>query len=47
DSGYADGEKGILNSSNGKQLDLSGGGLKDKITKQVCDTILSQAKSML
>jgi hypothetical protein len=47
DSGYADGEKGILNSSNGKQLDLGGGGLKDKITKQVCDTILSQAKSML
>ena len=47
DSGYADGEKGILNSTNGKQVDLSGGGLKEKITKQVCDKILAQAKSML
>lgn len=47
DSGYADSEKGILNSRSGKQLDLGGGGLKEKVTKQVCDTILSQAKSML
>lgn len=47
DSGYTDGEKGILNSSSGKQLDLSGGGLKEKITQQVCDKILSQAKSLL
>jgi hypothetical protein len=48
DSGYADGEQGILNGKNGKQLDLSnGGGLKAEMTKQVCDKILSQAKSML
>src|ERR1700761_7246253 len=28
DSGYADGAKGILKSSSGQQMDLSGGGLK-------------------
>lgn len=48
DSGYKDGAKGILNSTNGKQLDLSGGGgLKEEITKQACDKILAQAKSLL
>lgn len=47
DSGYTDGSKGILNSGDGKQLDLSGGGLKQQITKQVCDKILAQGKSML
>lgn len=47
DSDYADNEEGILNSREGKQLDLSGGRLKEKFTKQVCDTILSQAKSIL
>jgi oligoribonuclease NrnB/cAMP/cGMP phosphodiesterase (DHH superfamily) len=47
DSGYTDGAKGMLDSSNGKQLDLSGGGLKAEATKQVCDKILAQAKSML
>ncbi|HTJ91786.1 MAG TPA: DUF2501 domain-containing protein [Pararobbsia sp.] len=47
DPGYTDGAKGVLDSGNGKQLDLSGGGLKAEATKQVCDKILSQAKSML
>jgi len=47
DSGYADGAKGILNSSSGQKLDLSGGGLKEQVTKQVCDKILAQGKSML
>jgi hypothetical protein len=48
DSGYADGERGILDSKDGKQFDLrSEGGFKAKITKQICDRILSQAKSML
>ncbi len=47
DSGYTDGAKGMLDSSSGKQLDLSGGGLKAEATKQVCDKILAQAKSML
>ncbi|SEF13098.1 Protein of unknown function [Burkholderia sp. WP9] len=47
DSGYTDGSKGVLNSGDGKQLDLSGGGLKQQMTKQVCDKILAQGKSML
>jgi hypothetical protein len=47
DSGYTDGAKGILNSGSGTQVDLSGGGLKEQITKQVCDKILAQGKSLL
>jgi hypothetical protein len=47
DKGYSEGEKGILSSSDGKKLDLSGGGLKAKVTKQVCDQILAQGKSLL
>ena len=47
DSGYSDGAKGILSSSSGQQLDLSGGGLKQQATKQICDKILAQGKSML
>lgn len=44
---YSEGEKGILNSSDGKKLDLSRSGLKAKVTKQVCDQILAQGKSLL
>jgi hypothetical protein len=47
DSGYQDGSKGLLKSSDGKQLDLSGGGLKAQASKQVCDQVLNQAKSLL
>jgi hypothetical protein len=47
DSGYTSGASGILDAGNGKKLDLSGGGLKEQVTKQVCDKILSQAKSLL
>jgi len=47
DSGYTDGSRGVLSTSGGKQLDLSGSGLKAEVTKQVCDKILAQGKSML
>lgn len=47
DSGYGDGAKGILNSTGGNKMDLGGGGLKAEVTRQVCDTVLSQAKSLL
>lgn len=47
DSGYTDGAKGLLKSSDGKQLDLSGGGLKEQVSRQVCDQVLNQAKSLL
>jgi hypothetical protein len=47
DSGYTDGSKGVLDSGNGQKVDLSGGGLKEQVTKQVCDKILEQGKSLL
>ena len=47
DKNYSDGSKGILNSSNGRSLDLSGGGLKEQVTKQICDKIFAQGKSLL
>ena len=47
DNGYSSGARGILSGSNGSRLDLSGGGLKEKVTKQVCDKVLAQGKSML
>jgi hypothetical protein len=46
-NGYSDGAKGILDGGNGKQLDLSGGGLKAEATKQICTKILEQGKSLL
>ncbi|PXW22818.1 DUF2501 domain-containing protein [Paraburkholderia caballeronis] len=47
DSGFTQGAGGILTAGNGSKLDLSGGGLKAEATKQVCNQILGQAKSML
>ncbi|WHZ12810.1 MAG: hypothetical protein OJF60_003251 [Burkholderiaceae bacterium] len=47
DSGYSSGLRGILSGSNGSQLDLGGGGLKEQLTKQVCDKVLDQGKSMI
>jgi hypothetical protein len=47
DSGYTQGTNGILTAGNGSQLDLSSSGLKEAATKQVCDKILTQAKSMM
>ncbi|MFT4100087.1 MAG: DUF2501 domain-containing protein [Burkholderiaceae bacterium] len=47
DSGYQAGAKGLFNTSDGKSVDLSGGGLKEKFTKQVCEQVLKQAKNQL
>lgn len=47
DSGYAEGAQGLLKTGEGKQLDLSTSGLQAQASKQVCDQILSQAKSLL
>lgn len=47
DSGYKSGLSGILSGSNGSQMDLGGGGLKEELTKQVCDKVLAQGKSMI
>lgn len=47
DGAYADGVKGILRGKDGKPVSLAGKGLKAAATKQICDTVLSTAKSML
>lgn len=47
DPGYNDGLKGVLHASNGNKVDLGGGGMQDQIKRQVCDTVLAQAKTML
>jgi hypothetical protein len=47
DSGYSSGASGILQGSGGTSLDLSGGGVKQAVTKQVCNKVLAQAKGML
>ena len=47
DSGYLAGAKGLFNTSDGQSVDLSGGGLKQKFTKQVCEQVLKQAKNLL
>lgn len=47
ESGYAEGAQGVLKTGDGKQLDLGGGGLKEQATKQICDKVLAQGKSML
>lgn len=47
DTGYAEGTQGVLKSSDGKQLDLSGSGIQAQASRQVCDQILKQAKSLL
>ena len=47
DSGYVEGSQGILTGSDGKRMDLTGGGLKQEVTKRACDFVLTQAKSMI
>jgi hypothetical protein len=55
DKGYLDGAKGLLKSSDGKTLDLSGGGsgaagtgdLKAQLTRKACDAVLKQGKKMV
>lgn len=47
DSGYLAGLQGLLNGSDGKSVDLSGGGLKEELTRKACDQVLKHAKSFL
>lgn len=49
---YNDGLNGILNTKDGKQVDLNNLGsmtssLKEKVTTKVCDVVLNQAKNLL
>jgi Protein of unknown function (DUF2501) len=45
DSNYFDGAKGIVDTGNGQKLSLCG--VKQQLTRQICDKILDQGKSML
>jgi hypothetical protein len=45
DPGYMDGTRGILTGANGSTFDLAS--IKSQITRQACDKILSQGKSLL
>jgi len=48
DSGYLDGAKGLLKSSDGKSMDLSStAGMQKQLTQQACDFVLKQGKSLL
>lgn len=58
DQGFADGESGLVQTSDGKSVDLSklGGGaggmagmgdMKSKLTKKACGAVLDHAKSLL
>lgn len=46
-SSYTDGLKGILHSDSGSDINLDRSGLGAAATRQICDTVLSTAKSML
>jgi len=46
DSQFQQGSKGVLDTGNGSAFSL-GGGIKEQVTKKVCDLALSHAKSLL
>jgi hypothetical protein len=43
----ADASLRMLDSGSGQKLSLGGDGVKQQLTKQICDKILDQGKSML
>jgi hypothetical protein len=46
DSQFQQGSNGVLDTGNGNNVSL-GGGIKEQLTKKVCDLALSHAKSLL
>jgi hypothetical protein len=48
-AGYEDGARGLLQTEDGKSVDLAdtAGGLKKKVTEKACSAVLDQAKSLL
>ena len=48
-SGYTAGSSGLLQTGNGKSLDLGSvtGDLKSQVSKKVCDAVLQHAQSLL
>ena len=47
DSGYKAGSSGLLQTGNGQNFSLGGGGVKAQVTQKVCDQVLQHAKSLL
>lgn len=47
DSGFRSGSSGLLDTGGGQHYQLGGGGLKDEMTRKVCDQVLQRGKSML
>ncbi len=47
DSGFKAGNSGLLQTGNGQNFSLAGGGVKEQVTHKVCDMVLQHAKSLL
>ncbi|WP_434113418.1 DUF2501 domain-containing protein [Paraburkholderia caffeinilytica] len=46
DSSYNDGANGVVDTGDGQKLRLGGGGVRQQLTRRVCDRILGYARSM-
>ena len=46
-SSFKAGSAGMLESGNGQNFSLGGGGLKQEIARKICDQVLAHAKSLL
>jgi hypothetical protein len=47
DRGFRDGNNGLLETGNGQNFSLSGGGIKQQVVHKVCDLIMQHAQSLL
>jgi len=47
DAGFKAGNNGMLETGNGQNFSLSGGGIQEQVTHKVCDMVLQHAKSLL
>jgi hypothetical protein len=47
DPGFQSGNNGMLQTGNGQGFSLGGTGVKEQVTRKVCDLVLQRAKSLL
>lgn len=47
DAGFQSGNNGVLQTGNGHGFSLGGGGVKEQVTRKVCEQVLQHAKSLL
>lgn len=47
DPRYQAGSRGLLESGGGQNYSLGGSGIKQQVTKQICDQVLQHAKSLI